>query len=106
MVISIIVRKPSKRGETLPTNFPFLKAVLTPSLLWLKEVALPYWGTVGVDHRRGGFHERLTLKGGPVLDVPKRPMVQFRRQAHQEVDNFCAALYRRADRFGWNNFLG
>jgi mannose/cellobiose epimerase-like protein (N-acyl-D-glucosamine 2-epimerase family) len=46
---------------------------------WIKDHALPYWGTVGVDHVRGGFHERLDLEGNPVLDVPKRLMVQGRQ---------------------------
>jgi len=60
-------------------NFPKLHHSLAPLLAWTKETALPFWGAVGVDAARGGFHERLDLKGKPVLDVPKRLMVQGRQ---------------------------
>src|SRR5262249_19742387 len=46
---------------------------------WTRNEALPFWATVGVDHARGGFHERLDLQGRPVLHVPKRLMVQARQ---------------------------
>src|SRR5579859_3894701 len=61
------------------TEFPLLHRAATPVLAWMKETALPFWGSVGVDDKRGGFHERLDLAGAPVLDVPKRLMVQGRQ---------------------------
>ena len=61
------------------TDFPHLRRALAPILAWTKETALPFWGTVGVDWTRGGFHERLDLDGTPVLTVPKRLMVQGRQ---------------------------
>jgi mannose-6-phosphate isomerase len=60
-------------------RFPQLQQALAPVLAWTKETALPFWGTVGVDEARGGFHERLDLEGQPVLNVPKRVMVQGRQ---------------------------
>jgi mannose/cellobiose epimerase-like protein (N-acyl-D-glucosamine 2-epimerase family) len=60
-------------------RFPHLQRALAPVVTWTKETALPYWGTVGVDQARGGFHERLDLRGEPVLTVPKRLMVQGRQ---------------------------
>ncbi len=60
-------------------KFPHLQQALAPVLAWTKDTALPFWGTVGVDQARGGFHERLDLRGAPVLDVPKRLMVQGRQ---------------------------
>ena len=56
-----------------------LRSALVPMLAWMKDKALPFWGTVGADHIRGGFHERLDLQGRPILDVPKRLMVQGRQ---------------------------
>src|SRR6516164_6005104 len=60
-------------------HFPALSRSLVPMLEWMKHEALPFWGTVGVDHTRGGFHERLDLQGHSILDVPKRLMVQGRQ---------------------------
>src|ERR1700758_1753163 len=60
-------------------KFPELQHALTPLLAWTKDTALPFWGTVGVDAARGGFHERLDLAGKPVVDVSKRLMVQGRQ---------------------------
>jgi mannose/cellobiose epimerase-like protein (N-acyl-D-glucosamine 2-epimerase family) len=60
-------------------KFPKLQYALAPLLAWTKDTALPFWGTVGVDTARGGFHERLDLTGKPVLEVPKRLMVQGRQ---------------------------
>jgi mannose/cellobiose epimerase-like protein (N-acyl-D-glucosamine 2-epimerase family) len=59
--------------------FPELRKALMPLAAWAKDTALPFWATVGVDAARGGFHERLDLAGQPVLDVPKRLMVQGRQ---------------------------
>jgi mannose/cellobiose epimerase-like protein (N-acyl-D-glucosamine 2-epimerase family) len=61
------------------TDFTMLREALAPLLEWTRNEALPFWGTVGIDHTRGGFHERLDLQGRPVLDVPKRLMVQGRQ---------------------------
>lgn len=61
------------------SRFPKLQLALAPVLAWTKEVALPFWGTVGVDERTGGFHERLDLNGDPILRAPKRLMVQGRQ---------------------------
>src|SRR5262249_29685053 len=61
------------------SQFPRLRQVLAPFLEWTRNEALPFWATVGVDHARGGFHERLDLQGRPVLHVPKRLMVQARQ---------------------------
>src|SRR5262245_22176227 len=60
-------------------HFPLLSRALAPMLRWMKDEALPFWGTIGVDYIRGGFHERLDLRGQPILDVPKRLMVQGRQ---------------------------
>jgi mannose-6-phosphate isomerase len=60
-------------------EFPHLTRALTPVLSWMKGGALPFWGTVGVDDVRGGFHERLDQDGFPAVDVPKRLMVQGRQ---------------------------
>lgn len=81
---------------------------------WALAVALPLWATVGFDARRGGFQERLDLKGGPELACPRRIMVQARQTyvyAHAAVlgwhrdgaeialrgFDFMEACYRRAD---------
>jgi mannose/cellobiose epimerase-like protein (N-acyl-D-glucosamine 2-epimerase family) len=59
--------------------FPELRKALPPFSAWVKDTALPFWATAGVDMARGGFHERLDLEGRPVLGVPKRLMVQGRQ---------------------------
>ena len=61
------------------TAFPQLKQALPPAQAWIRNEALPFWGTAGVDMARGGFHERLDLAGVPITDVPKRLMVQGRQ---------------------------
>jgi mannose-6-phosphate isomerase len=101
------------------TDFPLLKAAIAPLLGWMKETALPFWGGVAVDARRGGFHERLDLSGVPVLDVPRRLMVQGRqlyvfshaallgwhgdgRQlADRCVDYLLSSFYRADGKPGW-----
>ena len=81
--------------------FPKLGGTLGPIVNWTMELALPYWGSVGVDQTRGGFHERLDLKGQPVLDVPKRLMVQGRQlyvYCHASHLGWCEDGRRLADR--------
>src|SRR5580704_2094571 len=73
------------------THFPELRDALVPLLAWTKKQALPFWGTVGVDEIRGGFHERLDHHGKPVLSVPKRLMVQGRQ----------LYVYSNAASLGW-----
>ena len=46
---------------------------------WLTKEALPLWSHAGLDTEAGGFVEKLTLDGRPVLDVPKRTRVQARQ---------------------------
>ncbi len=46
---------------------------------WVIEEALPLWGEAGFDPARGGFVERLTFEGKPLLDKPRRAMVQARQ---------------------------
>lgn len=47
--------------------------------LWLRSDILPFWATVGVDEGTGGFYERVTLEGRPILDVPVRLLTQARQ---------------------------
>jgi mannose/cellobiose epimerase-like protein (N-acyl-D-glucosamine 2-epimerase family) len=101
------------------SEFPVLSRALAPMLAWTKQEALPFWGTVGVDHARGGFHERLDLQGHPIPDVPKRLMVQGRQLyvychagllgwhsnsrslADRCVDYMVESFYRRDGNPGW-----
>lgn len=46
---------------------------------WLVSDALPLWAETGFDQNRNAFHERLTLDGIPIHDVPRRLMVQSRQ---------------------------
>jgi mannose/cellobiose epimerase-like protein (N-acyl-D-glucosamine 2-epimerase family) len=46
---------------------------------WLVDTALPFWGTIGVDHEQGGFVERLQWDGAPDLAADKRVRVQARQ---------------------------
>ena len=46
---------------------------------WLAEQALPLWSHAGLDMDAGGFVEKLTLDGHPVLDADKRMRVQARQ---------------------------
>jgi len=95
-------------GDALPR----LREALPPFLDWIGSDALPFWGSVGVDWARGGFHERLDLDGHPIEQVPKRVMVQgrqlyvychagllgwypdARRLAERCVDYMLASFYR------------
>jgi mannose-6-phosphate isomerase len=56
-----------------------LVARLAAARGWCVRDALPFWGETGFDRAYGGFHERTDLAGRPVLDVPRRTMVQARQ---------------------------
>ena len=58
---------------------------------WLLEAAYPLWATRGVDHARGGFHERLTQAGEPTDDM-RRARVQPRQ----------IFAFARAPALGWS----
>lgn len=45
---------------------------------WAAEDAYPLWWKQGADHEKGGFHEKLSLDGTPVI-LPKRARVQPRQ---------------------------
>jgi mannose/cellobiose epimerase-like protein (N-acyl-D-glucosamine 2-epimerase family) len=74
-------------------EFPLLHQAVAPVLTWTRQTALPFWGSVGVDEQRGGFHERLDLTGQPVLNAPKRLMVQGRQ----------LYVYSHAAMLGWHD---
>lgn len=46
---------------------------------WLANEALPLWSQAGLDTEAGGFVEKLTLDGRPLLDADKRMRVQARQ---------------------------
>jgi mannose-6-phosphate isomerase len=101
------------------TEFPLLQRALAPVLTWTRETALPFWGSIGVDDKRGGFHERLDFSGQPVVSVPKRVMVQGRqlyvfshaallgwyddgkRLADRCVDYLLSSFYQADGKPGW-----
>ena len=105
------------------SNFPHLATALPKLLSWVKNEALPFWGTVGVDRARGGFHERLDLEGRPIHDVPRRLMVQGRqlyvychagllgwypespRLVSDCLQHMVSAFYRRDGKPGWVHSL-
>lgn len=58
---------------------------------WLAQEALPLWSQAGLDREAGGFVEKLTLEGQPILDVPKRTRVQARQ----------IYVYSHAHLLGW-----
>lgn len=58
---------------------------------WIQDAAYPLWWTAGADHTVGGFHEKLTQGGAPVLG-PRRSRVLPRQI-------FSFAL---AHELGWN----
>jgi mannose/cellobiose epimerase-like protein (N-acyl-D-glucosamine 2-epimerase family) len=107
----------------MSSNFPLLQQALPALHSWVENEALPFWATVGFDSARGGFHERLDLQGKPILDVPKRLMVQgrqlyvychagllgwypeSRRLADDCVQYMLRAFYRRDGKPGWIHSL-
>lgn len=46
---------------------------------WMFDAALPFWGSAGVDHARGGFFEELDLAGRPTDALFKRTRVVCRQ---------------------------
>jgi mannose/cellobiose epimerase-like protein (N-acyl-D-glucosamine 2-epimerase family) len=46
---------------------------------WLTLKSLPLWAREGFSEDRGVFQERLTLEGQPILNAPRRLMVQARQ---------------------------
>ena len=46
---------------------------------WLRGSALPFWSETGFDAASGMFVERAGLDGRPLLEVPRRVMVQARQ---------------------------
>ncbi|MDX2275835.1 MAG: AGE family epimerase/isomerase [Hyphomonadaceae bacterium] len=46
---------------------------------WMFDAALPFWGSAGVDHVHGGFHEALNLDGSPAESSFKRTRVICRQ---------------------------
>lgn len=54
---------------------------------WLFDDALPVWSTCGIDTRRGGFVEVLTMDGQPDLAADRRLRVQAR-----QIYVFCHAM--------------
>lgn len=61
-----------------PSDFPVTQAVARLRA-WAIGEALPFWGSVGFDHARGSFIERIGFDGVPMPEVPRRAMVQARQ---------------------------
>jgi mannose/cellobiose epimerase-like protein (N-acyl-D-glucosamine 2-epimerase family) len=51
----------------------------THAMAWLSQCALPFWTTIGYDSSSCLFHERVTFDGRPLLQLPRRLMVQCRQ---------------------------
>ena len=66
-------------GQMAPARSRCCAQRCLPCSTGSETTALPFWGSAGVDWDRGGFHERLDLAGRPIIDVPKRLMVQGRQ---------------------------
>jgi len=62
-----------------------------PIFDWMVEKALPLWASEGWDAKADMFVERLTLDGRPLLETPRRVMVQARQ----------IFVYSVAHRRGW-----
>ena len=109
--------------EAPMSDFPRLQQALPKLLSWIKSEALPFWATVGIDGARGGFHERLDLEGRPIVEVPRRLMVQGRQLyvychagllgwypesrglVNDCIDHMVSAFYRRDGKPGWIHSL-
>jgi mannose/cellobiose epimerase-like protein (N-acyl-D-glucosamine 2-epimerase family) len=59
---------------------------------WLFDDAFPLWSTAGFDARSGQFVEQLTAAGAPVIDAPRRTLVQARQ----------LYVFAVAARMGWD----
>jgi mannose/cellobiose epimerase-like protein (N-acyl-D-glucosamine 2-epimerase family) len=59
---------------------------------WLFEEAFPLWSTAGFDAPSGQFVEQLAPSGEPVVDLPRRTLVQARQ----------IYVFSRAGLMGWN----
>src|SRR6266446_675096 len=49
------------------------------AMVWLSDHALPFWTCTGYDGGSCLFHERVTLDGRPLIQLPRRLMVQCRQ---------------------------
>lgn len=58
---------------------------------WLTDHAFPLWWEVGTDRTRGGFYERIDLRGRP-FDAPRRARVVARQ----------TWVFANAGRLGWD----
>jgi mannose/cellobiose epimerase-like protein (N-acyl-D-glucosamine 2-epimerase family) len=58
---------------------------------WLFCESLPLWQEHGIDHKNGGFFERLDSSARPIVDIPRRTRVVAR-----QIYSFAAA-----GRLGW-----
>ncbi len=58
---------------------------------WMFDAALPFWGSAGVDHERGGFREELDLRGRPTA-VPFKRTRALCRQVY---------VFSHASLLGW-----
>lgn len=59
---------------------------------WLFDGAFPLWSTAGFDAPSGQFVEQLAQSGQPVVDLPRRTLVQARQ----------IYVFSRAGLMGWN----
>ena len=69
-----------------------LKARALAWRAWLFEAAFPLWSTAGFDAKTGQFVEQLDPSGGPLIDVPRRALVQARQ----------LYVFSLAARLGWD----
>lgn len=72
-----------------------VEAACSRLVSWLVDSAYPIWSTRGIDSVRGGFQERLTLKGEPT-DEARRARVQPRQ----------IYAFSRAPALGWKGDAG
>lgn len=56
-----------------------MTTLIEKSHYWLKEHACAYWLTHGTDWQQGGFYECIQLDGKPLIEAPRRVMVQARQ---------------------------
>lgn len=63
-----------------------IEAITERSGRWLRQAALPLWSSRGFDATRSAFEEQLNFDGTPVVEAPRRSMVQAR-----QISVFAAA---------------